>query len=142
MSLQEMMAIVQNLMRAKQAHDIQGLLDIYTHDCLLEQPSLNVRSQGHEAIRPGLALFARHFPDYSRTFEGCARDGDTLCSWGTARFTLAGPIGGQIPNGHQVSVMTFVLFRFANQKICYEGHFWDLASVCRQSGLSVEAFIK
>nr|WP_290814475.1 hypothetical protein [Aquidulcibacter sp.] len=67
-------------MAAKMSHDIEGLLSIYTPDCLVEQPSLGVRSIGYNALRPGLELFARHFPDYQRRFEGGgAEDGNTLC---------------------------------------------------------------
>ena len=140
MPLSEMMAIVEALMIAKQRHDIEGLLALYTPDCVIEQPSLGVHSVGHAAIRPGLEQFARHFPDYRRGFDGAGMDGDTLCSWGPARFTLAGPINGHVPNGREVTVMTFVLFRFSDHRICHEGHHWDLASVCRQSGLSLNAF--
>lgn len=135
-----MMAIVQRLMNAKRRHDIDGLLALYTPDCVIEQPSLGVRSVGHAAIRPGLEQFARHFPDYHRDFEGAGMDDDTLCSWGTARFTLAGPLNGHVPNGRVASVMTFVLFRFSGDQISREGHHWDLASVCRQSGVPLEAF--
>lgn len=140
MTLAEMMTIVGRLMAAKQRHDIDALLDLYTPDCVVEQPSLGVRSTGHAAIRPGLQQFARYFPDYRRSFDGAGVDGDTLCSWGEARFTLAGPIDGHMPNGAKASVMTFVLFRFSGMRISYEGHHWDLASVCRQSGVPLEAF--
>ncbi len=135
-----MMAIVQRLMDAKRRHDIDGLLALYTPDCVIEQPSLGVRSVGHAAIRPGLEQFARHFPHYRRVFEGAGMDGNTLCSWGTARFTLAGPLNGYMPNDRAVSVMTFVLFRCSGNRISHEGHHWDLASVCRQSGVPLEAF--
>lgn len=133
--------IVERLMAAKMSHDIEGLLSIYTPDCLVEQPSLGVRSIGHNALRPGLELFARHFPDYQRRFEGVAEDGNTLCSWGTASFTLTGNLNGHTPNGQKAEIMTFVLFRFAGDQISYEGHFWDLASICRQSGVPIDAFI-
>jgi predicted ester cyclase len=139
-SLTNKMTLVRQLMIAKRNHDIDGLLAIYTPDCVLEQPSLGVRSIGHAAIRPGLELFARHFPDYRRSFDGVGEDGDTLCSWGNARFTLAGSLNGHVPNGREVEIMTFVLFRFSGNRISYEGHFWDLASICRQSGIPVEAF--
>jgi steroid delta-isomerase-like uncharacterized protein len=139
MTREEMIGVVERLMRAKQAHDIDALLDIYSAECVLEQPSLGVRSVGRAAIRPGLERFAQAFPDYGRAFEGAAVDGDTLVSWGMAHMTLTGQFSGASPNGRRASVMTFVLFRFDEEgRIRYEGHYWDLASLCRQSGIAVE----
>ena len=66
----KMVIIVSDLMAAKQAHDIDALIALYHPDCTFEQPSLGVSSRGHEAIRPGLEAFAKHFPDYERKFEG------------------------------------------------------------------------
>jgi predicted ester cyclase len=134
-----MLKKVSALMAAKKVHDIEALLGLYHPDCVLEQPSLGVRSQGHEAIRPGLVAFARFFPDYERDFEGMAFDGPTLVSWGTARATLTGEFNGHKANGQRASMMTFVIFRFEGEKIIYEGHHWDLATLCRQSGIPAEA---
>lgn len=139
MTREDMIEIMSQLMAAKRDHDIDRLLALYTPDCVLEQPSLGVRSEGHASIRPGLELFARHFPDYTRAFEGAAVDGDQLISWGMAQMTLSGEFKGHQPNGQRVSVMTFVLFGFDGTRIAYEGHHWDLASICRQSGLPVQA---
>ncbi|MDP3749619.1 MAG: ester cyclase [Phenylobacterium sp.] len=139
MTREEMIEVMTQLMAAKRDHDIDRLIALYTPDCILEQPSLGVRSEGHANIRPGLELFAHHFPDYTRAFEGAAVDGDRLISWGTAQMTLTGDFKGHRPNGRRASVMTFVLFRFDGGRIAHEGHHWDLASICRQSGLPVEA---
>ena len=106
---------------------------------MLEQPSLGVRNQGRAALRPSLELFAKVFPDYEREFEGSAFDGNTLVSWGTARVTLTGEFNGYKPNGTRAAVMTFIVYKFADDKIVYEGHHWDLASLCHQSGIPVEA---
>ena len=134
-----MLQRVDALMAAKKAHDVEALLALYHPDCVLEQPSLGVRSQGHGAIRPGLVAFAKFFPDYERDFEGMAFDGPTLVSWGTARLTLTGEFNGHVANGSRASVMTFVVFRFEDERIIYEGHHWDLASICHQCGVPVEA---
>jgi steroid delta-isomerase-like uncharacterized protein len=139
MTRDEMITVMARLMRAKQAHDIDTLLTIYSSDCVLEQPSLGVHSVGHSAIRPGLERFAAVFPDYTRTFDGAAVDGDTLVSWGIAQMTLTGLFAGASPNGKRASVPTFVMFKFdADGRIAYEGHHWDLASICRQSGITAE----
>lgn len=140
MTRDRMLATVQRLAVAKRAHDIDALLALYSEDCVLEQPSLGVRRVGHAALGPVLRHFAQVFPDYERSFEGAAVDGDTLVSWGMARMTLTGTFRGEVPNGRRAAVMTFVLFRFdAHQKIVFEGHHWDLGSLCTQSGVSLQA---
>lgn len=136
---ERMLQLVYDLMAAKKAHDVAGLLRIYHPEVVLEQPSLGVRNQGRAALRPSLELFAKVFPDYERDFEGSAFDGNTLVSWGTARVTLTGEFNGHKPNGMRAAVMTFIVYKFADDKIVYEGHHWDLASLCHQSGVPVEA---
>jgi predicted ester cyclase len=139
MNRQDMIQTMTRLMAAKRDHNIDALLSLYSTECVLEQPSLGVRNVGHAAIRPSLELFARLFPDYTRAFEGSAVDGDRLISWGTAQMTLTGEFRGHRPNGRRASVMTFVIFRFDGPHIIYEGHHWDLATLCRHSGIPVEA---
>lgn len=107
-----MIAVMHELMTAKRTHDIDRLLELYSVDCVLEQPSLGVRSVGHDAIRPGLELFALVFPDDERDFDGAAVDGGRLVSWGTARMTVTGEIGGHTPNGRRAEVTTFVVDEF------------------------------
>lgn len=139
---QEKIGIVTALMQAKQSHDIDALLALYHPDCILEQPSLGIRSCGHEQIRPGLEAFARHFPDYERSFEGFAEDNETLVCWGHASMTLTGEIGGVKPNGARSKVMTFVTFKFDKGRIIHEGHYWDLATIARTSGVPAELFTR
>ena len=72
MTREQMIDVMTRLMVAKKAHDIDTLLSLYTPDCVLEQPSLGVRSVGRDDLRPGLEAFARHFPDYERAFGTAA----------------------------------------------------------------------
>lgn len=130
---------VEELMAAKQAHDIEALLRLYHPEIELEQSSLGFSSKGHDAVRPGLEAWAVAFPDYEREFEGFHAEGDVLWSWGTARATLTGEFSGHRANGRRSSVMTFVEFTFRDGLIVRERHFWDLVKVCHTSGIPVEA---
>ena len=138
LSLEEKIERVTRLKEAKRTHNIAALLSLYHPDVVLEQPSLGVRTEGLAALRPGLVAFAKHFPDYNRAFEGFAESGNTLIAWGKATLTLTGVFNGRVPNGEQVQVMTFVLFEFEDGNIVYEGHFWDLAAIARQSSIAAE----
>jgi len=135
----QMLSRVTELMVAKQAHDVDTLLSLYHPEIVLEQASLGFTSQGYDALRTGLELWAQVFPDYERDFEGATIEGNLLVSWGTARVTLTGEFGGYKTNGNRAEVMTLVIFRFLEGLIVYEGHHWDIATVCHASGIPVEA---
>ena len=90
----QMLSRVTELMVAKQAHDVDTLLSLYHPEIVLEQASLGFTSQGYDALRTGLELWAQVFPDYERDFEGATIEGNLLVSWGTARVTLTGEFGG------------------------------------------------
>jgi len=136
---QDMAKLVAELKVAKTNKDIPALLNLYHPDCVLEQPGLGSYSQGHAEIGPALIKFVTHFPDYQREEAGAAKSEDTYISWGMAKVTLTGEFSGHTANGQQTSVMTFILFRFKNNKIIYEGHHWDLSIICQDSGVPVEA---
>jgi len=135
----EKIARIAELKVAKRTHNIDALIALYHPDVVLEQRSLGIRSHGYAELRPGLVAFAKHFPDYEREFGGFAEYGDTLIAWGETKVTLTGEFEGVKANGKRSSVMTFVMFKFQGDQIIYEGHFWDLASIARQSDVPVEA---
>lgn len=132
---QMMLATMAKLMVAKKAHDIETLVSLYHPNCILEQSTLGVRAEGLASLGKIFQLFATHFPDYERDFDGVAFAENGLVSWGNAHVTLTGTFGGMRGNGKRTTVMTFVIYKFLDEKIVYEGHYWDLASLCRQSGI-------
>jgi len=134
--------VIEELKVAKRNADIPALLALYHPEVVLEQPSMGFRSEGLVELKPGLESFARHFPDYNRKLLGFAETGNTIVSWGPTTVTLTGPFGDAMPNGETSSLMTFVVFEFEGEQIIYEGHFWDLASLARQSGLSAETIFE
>lgn len=137
--LEDKIRLVQELKKAKSAHNIEALLTLYDPDLVLEQPSLGVRINGYDELKPQLVAFSKHFPDYERNVDGFAESADMLISWGQTKVTLTGDIAGMIPNGKKSSVMTFVIFKFKGDRIIYEGHYWDIASIARQSAVTVDA---
>ena len=139
--IDEMGRIADALAAAKSRQDVEAAMSIYHPDCVLEAPSLVSRHQGAEQIRSALEGFFKRFPDYSVELGGRAIGGDTLLAWGTIHLTLTGRPGGQSPNGRRSSVPVFILFRFADGQVIWESFNFDLASLCRQSGVSTDALV-
>ncbi len=139
MNLEAMQAVTAKLKRAKMSKDLAALLSLYHPKCQIEMPSLGTSCKGHAQIAVALGKFAATFTDYDRELNGSALQGDTFISWGNARVTLRGSFGSYEANGKGATVMTFVLFRFENEQIIYEGHYWDVSTICRAAGVPVEA---
>lgn len=139
MNLETMQAVTAKLKRAKMSKDLAALLSLYHPECQIEMPSVGSSSKGHAQIAVALGKFAATFTDYDRELNGSALQGDTFISWGDARVTLRGNFGSYQANGKGATVMTFVLFRFENEQIIYEGHYWDVSTICRAAGVPVEA---
>ncbi len=139
MNLEAMQAVTAKLKRAKMSKDLPALMSLYHPEYQIEMPSLGTSSKGHAQIAVALGKFAATFSDYDRELSGNALHGDTFISWGDARVTLRGNFASYEANGQSATVMTFVLFRFENEQIIYEGHYWDLGAICRAAGVPVEA---
>lgn len=137
---QAMAAIVDALAKAKSRQDVGAAMVVYHPRCVLEAPPFGSRHEGSEQIRPALEGFFARFPDYAVTLDGQAVSGDTLAAWGSIHLTLTGQPGGQTPNGKRATVPVFILFRFRDGRVVWESFNFDLASLCRQSGVSLDAF--
>lgn len=136
----EMARIVDALAAAKSRQDVDAAMEIYHPHGVLEAPPLASRREGAAQIRTALEGFFSLFPDYAVALEGHAASGDTLIAWGAIHLTLTGTPSGQATNGRRATVPVFILFRFRGGRIVWESFNFDLASLCRQSGVSADAF--
>lgn len=135
-----MAALVAALAEAKSRQDVDAAMQIYHPEGVLEAPPLGVRREGSERMRSGLKSFFSTFPDYTVILENQAVSGETLIAWGSVHLTLTRTPSGQAPNGVRATLPVFILFGFREDKISWESFHFDLASLCRQSGVSLDAF--
>jgi predicted ester cyclase len=66
-------------------------------------------------------------------------DGITLICWGTAEMTMTGDRFGVVPNGKRARLPVFIQFSFRGNRIAGERFFFDLSTLCAQSGVSTDA---
>jgi len=138
MNRARMFELAQALAIAKSRQDVRAALQLLHPTMLLETPAFGTRARGIDANRDVLMRFFASFPDYDVTLEGNANDGNTLICWGTARMTMTGERFGVAPNGRRAELPVFILFEFKDDLIARERFFFDLSSLCAQSGISTD----
>ncbi|NWF27389.1 ester cyclase [Streptomyces sp. PKU-EA00015] len=124
---------------AKSRQDVPAALRVLHPDILLETPAFGTTARGLAQNERVLRRFFVSFPDYEVALGGHAGNDDTLVCWGTARMTMTGDRFGVLSNGNRAEVPVFVQFTFKDDLIASERFFFDLATLCAQSGVSTDA---
>lgn len=122
----------------EEARDLDGVVATFDDDCFLENVALGTRASGRDAVRKSYeALFAT-FPDLSPASAGEAYGDDVFVTWGTVHGTMDGSWLGIEPT-HQSFTSAFVnVVPFRNGKMQGEQIFFDLPSMCRGAGVSID----
>ena len=98
------------------------------------------RLEGHGAILPAWKAWAMAFPDSKATFEGAAAADDTVVlelRWrGTHKGPLDLPTGKVDSTGKSIDVRACQVIELANGKTRSIRHYFDLATMLRQLGIS------
>ena len=123
---------------AKSRQDVDAALALCSDEFELETVALGTRAVGSAAARAHLGLFFLAFPDYRVRLDGLAAGDGALCAWGQARMTFAGPIAEIPPTGRTAQLPVSCVFTFAGERIRSERFFFDLATLCEQTGMPLE----
>jgi predicted ester cyclase len=142
MTPERMFQLAQALALAKSHQDVPAALKLLHPTMLLESPAFGTRAQGLLENEQVLKRFFASFPDYHVELHDYAANATSLVCWGNARMTMTGERFGVTPNGAQAVLPVFIRFTFADDLIASECFFFDLASLCAQSGVSTDAVRK
>jgi|SRR5215471_2978106 len=134
-----MFELARALAEAKSRCDLPAAMRLLHPDMRLETPAFGTDARGLAQNERVLRRFFASFPDYEVALDGRASDGDTLICWGTARMTMTGDRFGVTPNGRRAELPVFIHFTFEDDLIASERFFFDLSSLCAQSGVSTDA---
>ncbi|WP_199921469.1 ester cyclase [Streptomyces bicolor] len=134
-----MFELAQALAVAKSRQDVPAALRLFHPGVVLETPAFGTTARGLAENEKALRRFFASFPDYDVALHGHASNGDTLVCWGTARLTMTGNRFGVLPNGERAEIPVFIQFTFREDLIAGERFFFDLATLCAQSGVSTDA---
>jgi predicted ester cyclase len=133
-----MVELVHALAVAKSGQDLPAALRLLHPDMELETPAFGTTARGLAENEKVLRRFFATFPDYEVDLRGHASDGTTLVCWGTARMTMTGTRLGVTPDGRRAELPVFLQFTFEDGLIAGERFFFDLATLCAQSGVSTD----
>jgi len=131
--------LAQALAVAKSRQDVPTAMKLFHDDMVLETPAFGTEARGLSQNEKILTRFFASFPDYDVTLDGHAENGDILVCWGTARMTMTGDRFGVTPNGRRAELPVFIQFSFRDGLIAGERFFFDLSTLCAQSGVSTDA---
>lgn len=138
----QMFALATALADAKSRQDVPAAMGLLHPDMVLETPAFGTTSHGSAETEQALAGFFATFPDYDVELDDYAANDNTLVCWGTARMTMSGDRLGVSTNGRRVALPVFIQFTFADDRIASERFFFDLATLCAQSGVSTDAALR
>ncbi len=137
------LAVKRSLVRAygaaKSRQDIGAALSICHESFRLETISFGLEAKDRAEAELHLQVFFGAFPDYRVTMDSLADDGSSISCWGTAYVTFAGEFLGLAPTGREAQVPFACVFDFQDGLLGRERFFFDLAVLCRQVGVSIDA---
>jgi steroid delta-isomerase-like uncharacterized protein len=124
---------------AEARRDYDAVIDTFTDDCYLETVALGRRSEGRAAARAAYVAYFTAFPDLTPDDEGVAHGDDVLVTWGHLSGTSGGAWLGVPPSGGRFRVPFTNVATFAGGRMAGERILFDLATLCDQAGLPLDA---
>jgi len=140
MSPEEMQLLFESHRDAEAARDYEGILATFVDDCFLETHALGLRSEGRATVRRTYeeGYFAA-FPDLEPEDEAHAFGDDVMVVWGTLRGTSGGEWMGVPPSGRSFALPFANVTPFRDGLMAGESIYFDLATLCEQAALPLEA---
>jgi steroid delta-isomerase-like uncharacterized protein len=124
---------------AEARRDFDAVIETFTEDCYLETVALGTRSEGRAAARAAYVGYFTAFPDLMPSDIGSAFGDDVMISWGHLRGTSGGEWFGVAPSGRSFAVPFTNVTTFGDDKMRGESIYFDLATLCEQAGLPLDA---
>ena len=136
----EMRKVFQAHRDAEAARDYDRIVATFVEDCFLDTVALGLRSEGRAAVRAAYegSYFAA-FPDLTPDDRGYAFGDDAVVAWGTLNGTSRGTWLGIPPSGRSFSVRFTNVAYFREGLMHGESIYFDLATLCEQAGLPLDA---
>ena len=134
----EMLNLFHQHRKAEAARDFDAIMATFVDDCYLETVALNLRIEGRTQARAAYEGYFTAFPDLTPDDEGFAFGDDVLVTWGTLRGTSTGEFLGVPASGRAFALQFVNVARFRAGRMAGESIYFDLASLCDQSGLPIE----
>ena len=124
---------------AEARRDYDAVIETFTDDCYIETVALGIRREGREAARKAYVGYFTAFPDLAPDDQGL-RTAMTTSSPGACSGARVAANGSAFPpSGESFAVPFTNVTRFENDRMQGESIYFDLATLCEQAGLPLEA---
>jgi steroid delta-isomerase-like uncharacterized protein len=124
---------------AEKRRDFDGIMQTFTEDCYLETIALGSRSEGQAAARAAYIAYFTAFPDLTPDDRGLAFGDNVMVAWGFLNGTSGGDWLGVPPSGRSFAVPFTNIATFADELMVGESIYFDLATLCEQAGIPLDA---
>jgi predicted ester cyclase len=124
---------------AENCQDAEGAAATCHPEGFIENVALGVRFDGHAQIKLQYAALFAAFPDAQLVTEGEAFGPDVLVAWGVFRATMRGPFFGVAPTGKRIALPFVNVIPFRDGLMLGERAYFDLATLCAQAGIALDA---
>ena len=124
---------------AEKRRDFDGIMQTFTEHCYLETIALGSRSEGQAAARAAYVAYFTAFPDLTPDDRGVAFGDNVMVAWGFLNGTSGGEWIGVPPSGGSFSVPFTNIATFADELMIGESIYFDLATLCEQANLPLDA---
>jgi steroid delta-isomerase-like uncharacterized protein len=124
---------------AERRRDFDSIMNTFTEDCYLETIALGSRSEGRAAARVAYVAYFSAFPDLAPDDQGFAFGDHAMVSWGFLRGTSGGEWLGVAPSGKSFAVPFTNVATFTDELMLGESIYFDLATLCEQAALPLDA---
>ena len=132
-------ALVEGYARAKCRADVAGALAFCHPDFRLETVSFGVTSRDRDETAAHLYAFFQVFPDYHASVDELAFAPRDVACWGTVRMTMRGDLLGVPATGRTAELPFVSIFSVADGLLLGERFIFDLATLCDQLDVSLDA---
>ena len=133
--MSDMAGMVREWGRRWTAHDVDGLLALFTQDGLYEDTALEHRSTGTEKLREFFEQTFVAFPDFVVEVHNAVGNADMAAGEWTMSGTHLGTFPGQPATGKPFRVSGSCVMKFENCLIRPHRDYWSLVAFNRQVGL-------
>ena len=124
---------------AEARRDYDAVIDTFADDCYLETVALGSHGEGRESARAAYVAYFTAFPDLTPEDDGAAFGDDVMITWGHLAGTSKGEWLGVPPGGGSFRVPFTNVTRFADGRMLGERIYFDLATLCEQAGVPLDA---
>lgn len=135
----EMAELFRTHREAEARRDYDAVINTFAENCYLATAALGTRSEGREACRAAYVGYFTAFPDLAPDDEGEAYGAGVLVTWGHLQGTSKGDWLGVPPGGGRFRVPFTNVTRFDGEHMLGETIYFDLATLCQQAGIPLDA---